>query len=266
MDIRVYTHARMSHQSTWAQAFADGLARHGIQVQVEERSNFQPCDLAVFWSHRPADVIQTQRARSADYLVMERGYLGDRFAHTSLRFNGLNGHGDCPHATGHRRAEQWQHLLQPWRSTGSYYLLAGQVPGDMSLADCPDYTAWLRSIPLEIFGKPVKFRGHPKAPHVSTPHQQLPADQTLAQQLQQACGLIAWNSNSTVESILAGVPTVAYSHGSMAWELAGHSLEEMGAYYGADRADWLNDLAFSQWTKDEIASGLAWEHLRRRYH
>jgi hypothetical protein len=69
---------------------------------------------------------------------------------------------------------------------------------------------------------------------------------------------VTFNSNSAVDAVLAGVPAYVEDEGGMAFDVASHTVGEI---HRPDRAQWAHDLAYCQWTVDEMASGATWEHL-----
>lgn len=251
---------------TQSEAFAAGLRAHGVEPEFRDRRSYELCDLAVMWAHKSPQIIAGQRGAGRDYLVLELAYFGDRRnKFVSLGYNGLNGHAefynrDCP-------GDRWaQHgvPVAPWKQGGDYVLLMGQIPTDASLATCPGYDHWLKSAvqAARVYGLPVRFRPHPRGPVIRDAPAPIMGGE-LDAALRGAALVIAWNSNSLVDAVLAGVPVIACDRGSMAWPVAAH---EIGAEpIRPDRTQWLHDLAYTQWTLDEIASGLAWGHLRQRY-
>lgn len=198
---------------------------------------------------------------------MERGYLGDRFQWYSMGWNGLNGHAEWPAAIddGSRFRQYHAALMKPWREpgSGSYVLLAGQVPGDQSL-DGHDLTRWYSNTALlasQRYGLPVRFREHPVAlerGYKRSPHYTEPIGGTLAEALAGAEVCITYNSNTGVEAVLAGVPTVVENRGAMAWPVAGH---RVGDRVTPDREAWAHALAWKQWRLEEIARGLPFVNL-----
>lgn len=254
------------------ESFASGLNRHGITPEMRFSAHYQPSELAVFWglAHHKA-VIQGQLANGADYLVMERGYIGDRFHWTSLGFNGLNGRAEFHNAGAPGdRWERHSHLLQPWRAAGDYALMLGQVPGDASLMG-RDLVAegWYATQALlaeKAWGVPAVFKEHPVARA-----RQAPRPESLAQlgglsmddALAKAHAAVTFNSNAAVDAVLAGVPAVTADPGSMAWAVSSHAPAE--PLWRGEREAWARRLAYAQWTRREIADGEAWAHLRRRY-
>ena len=63
--------------------------------------------------------------------------------------------------------------------------------------------------------------------------------------------------------MINGIPVVAMDPGSMAWGVARHDVTM--DFYMPDRRQWLYDLAYKQWTIEEVENGNAWEHLKQRY-
>ena len=259
MRVAVYARESAAHQITAARAFAEGLKRFGITAGVHSTGTYTPSDLAVFWGHRQHQIMQRQRSKGLDYLVMERGYIGDRFQYTSLGFNGLNGraefYADNMPAS---RGDRFRGTIKPWHS-GEYYLICGQVIGDASLNEV-DYPAWVMSLPREINGLPVMFRPHPVRFGYAVPFPLTTG--SLDEDLAGAAGVITFNSNSAVDALLAGTPAIACDAGSMVYGDVGHSTDD---WRKPHREEIINRLAWCQWTLDEIAAGAAWDHLRQRY-
>jgi hypothetical protein len=268
LDVVIYYRQPQS-PSEHVRMFADGLARHGIRAEIRSPQLYRRSDLAVFWAHKQQQIIQQQRDAGLDYLVMERGYFGDRFAMTSLGFNGLNGHADFHNANS--PADRWQRYgvpVQAWRddTEGEVIVIMGQVPTDASLKNCPNYRGWILHAAdkaTKAYGRKVYFRPHPHpAAQMFKPNIPLIGG-TLDSALKRAYAVIVWNSNSGVDTVLAGVPLICGDRGSMAYPMSTHSIGD--PLVRPDRHQWLNDLAYAQWSDGEIANGDAWNHLRQRF-
>lgn len=253
----------MGHQVIWATAFLEGLARHGITGHIETPNQYHHADLSVMWSYRHKALMETGKANGCDSLIMERGFVGDRQENTALGFNGLNGNATFVYqGDKSERGRRFYDLIQPWKNPaeGDYYLICGQVLGDMSLANCPDYPAWLASLPRQHKSKPVRFRPHPVGFSYEVPHSHTQG--TLAEDLAGARAMWCWNSNSAVDALLAGVHTVTFDKGSVVYEYTAHDLQTTVT---PARVHMVNALASAQWQCAEIASGEAWEHLKHYY-
>lgn len=248
-----------------AVAMASGLERHGYETAIVPKGSMPPegSPFIVCWGWR-----EGRRLREAGYnvLVMERGYLGDRFQWTSLGWNGLNGRAtwNAPADNGERFEKHFGRLLKPWKEDRSgYALLIGQVRGDAALTDVTiDHWYLEVAAALQRNGLKVKFRPHPEAVRrgiVGTALLNSRIGGTLEEALDGASCVVTYNSNTGVEAALAGVPVVAIDDGSMAWPVASHGIDQ--PLVTPDRSDWCRRMAWRQWSLDEITSGVAWEHV-----
>lgn len=237
-----------------------GLARHGVPVERFDGGYIPSADVVCCWGWRNGKVY---RASERQVLVAERGYVGDRFAWTSLGWNGLNGRATFPTGDGLRWEKHFAGLIQPWKSGGEYVLLAGQVEGDQSLAGV-NIKSWYAeaAAAMTAYGLPVYFRPHPEAVRrgQQTHVKGAPVLRgSLADALSGAAVVVTYNSNTGVDAVLAGVPTVACDRGSMAWDVTGH---EIGETVTPDRTEWAHRIAWAQWEMSEIADGTAWDAVR----
>lgn len=257
MRFDVISSHRAPHQLSHQAALIDGLAALGIEAKPifsheQAQEKYVAC-----WGWR---IGKHLRDRGHEVLVMERGYIGDRFAMTSLAWNGLNGHGrfpDYPDDGGARFRRMA--TLEPWKFYGDYALILGQVPHDASLGGrnlMPWYEDIAREI-HEIHKIPVLFRQHPDMTRKGL-KQYVPgtifSNGTLQEDLGRSLFTVCYNSNSGVDSVLAGVPAVVDDQGSMAYQVAGHDLRQVVQPY---REPWAHALAWKQWDIEEIRSGAA---------
>jgi len=240
---------RAPHHITHREAVEVGLRRHGVQGQYP--------NVVICWGWRTG---AQHRKAGRDVLVLERGYVGDRFQYTSIGWNGLNGLATFPDYPGDGGA-RFRSLgvpLQPWRPSGEYVLLVGQVHGDAALRGrnlAGWYVAAAKAATAE-YGLPVRFRPHPLEVRrlgvvrtvAGTQQDTGPLQDTLAR----AAVVVTWNSNTGVDGLLAGKPVVAAGDGAMAAPLAAR---ELGGRCDPDREAWAHALAWKQWTLDEIRSG-----------
>lgn len=267
--MRIAIAANATHQTVCGGLLAEGFERHGLKVRQTDRirqAADSDADLVVAWGWRNGLIARQNGKR---VLVMERAYLRDRFHWFSLGFDGLNGQAWFPNPNdgGDRWREHFDGLLDDPRpaGSGSYAVILGQVPGDAALLGAP-LSNWYRNAANRVrhaLGVPVVIRPHPgdKASAGLTEHFGFPViGGTLDEVLAGAAAVIAWNSNSLTDAALAGVPLVIGDRGAMTWPLGGDAIAGPRL---ADREAWSHRVAFSQWLPDEIASGLAWDHLRR---
>lgn len=224
-------------------------------------------DVHVVWGCHNKALISAVRARGEDLLVMERGYVGDRFVWTSLGWNGLNGNADfCNQAMPSDRFDKHlkKYMSDGWQiRPNGVCLIMGQVTRDAAVTHV-NIRSWYADAARKVreLGGSVKFRKHPRE---TGPAVALPQDfgVGLDKQLAQARCAITFNSNSGVDAVLAGVPTIAIDKGSMVHSLVDHSISLDPST--PNRQQWANDIAYAQWLPQEIEKGEAWEHLRRKF-
>jgi hypothetical protein len=260
MKIVCYAHA--AHQREAAERFAAGLSRHGIEAIHREPQNREDCDLAVVWGHRYYGIQSAQRAKGLHYLVMERGYIGDRFKWTSLGFDGLNGRAQFPQIDDGmaRWNKHFACYMKPWRTEAktSMAVIMGQARGDNSVKDV-NLVEWITNI-AESLGQTRYFpvlRPHPDDPKLEVKGVRK-LEGSLEEALNQAALVVTYNSNSGVDAVLAGVPTYAADPGSMVFDLSSKNFEPNTP----DRTAWCKKMAYTQWLPEEIESGEAWKALR----
>lgn len=266
--IDLYTNTA-AHQTKAMRLLRAGLESHGIKSQLKMTTGgIGKGEACVLWGTRYLE-------RADDYdtaYILEAGYYGkNRLSYYSLGINGLNGRADFKNNDS--PSDRWlTHgtSRQPWkdRGQGQYVLVMGQVPGDMATRNV-DLKTWYNGIIGLIKQRtslPVCFRPHPKSPHAGPPAG-LAVTQggSLEQALQDAAYVVTFNSNSGVDAALAGVPVYAQDQGSMAWPIAAHTLDALFDFEFKDRSQWLYNLAYTQWTADELSDGTAWSHICHKH-
>lgn len=238
------------------------------EKQLIRDFEYQPSDVAVIFgvykskvpiSWPRGKVFQSQRKNNKDVIVLETGYInrGDgNNHHYAAGFNGLNGRADFKNKN--MPGDRFFSLgieIKPW-AKGDHIVLCGQVPWDASV-DHINMMEWLgdayRLIRMRS-SRTVVVRHHPC---ISKP------TKTFLDEISEAHAVVTFNSNSGVEALIAGKPVFAFDEGSMAWPVCNKSFDLIENPVKPDRAQWLNDLAYSQWTPDEMKEGLAWKHLFR---
>lgn len=260
MSVAILSSPRARHQLDHQEALYEGLTSLGIPCHKTLSLAHTNGSAVACWGWRNGKIL---RDRGFDVLVMERGYIGDRFSYSSLAWNGLNGHAEFPvlEYDGGERFNRLGIELKPWRERNSkgYALILGQVPKDASLNGV-DMIPWYEQKATEAkehYGCDVFFRPHPDLKRAGINQRIKGAENlggTLEEALDGAAFTICFNSNSAVNSIVHGVRCVAGDRGTMAYEMCSTTVKILVA---RDRTLWAARLAHRQWTLDEIRSGEA---------
>ena len=245
----------------WPAQLAAGVAVHGDESHISQKPDGS--DVHAFWGmHRRWG--KTALAKGGPCLIVERAYLGDRFHWRAMGWNGLNGRADFLNADvpDDRWRKYWADSVKPWRDGGDYALVIGQVQGDASLEGANAYQ-WAVDACAKAkrkYGR-VVYRPHPLARHKRPIRGAEYQDGDIAEAFAGASVVITYCSNTAVEAVMAGIPAVAITPMSMAWDVTSH---DIGApLVRPDRGEWGRRLAYCQWLPEEIESGEAWAHLRK---
>lgn len=262
MKFAIYAQDAKPHQVDAAKAFESGIKKAGHDAIVAAHGFHEDADIVVGWGLR-----SEQLALGRPWICLEAGYInGTRgsYKENRLRFISANFGGtgnQCAKFYGmpSDRAEKHSLELSPWRvNKGGDVLFFGQVPGDASVAHFDYHMSLSAHLKLAQcrYGDAVKFRAHPLSnitfEFVRNDYLSLEAS------LRDAFCTVTFNSTATVEAVLAGVPSVTLDARSVAFPVTTHRI---GQVEFKEREQWLYNLAYMQWTLDELASGEAWRHL-----
>ncbi len=273
--IRVYLSGDLVHDRA-LEAFFEGCP---IQKEFVEGFKYEPSEVAViFGMHKSkvrrswprGKIFRQQRQNNLDVIVLETGYInrGDgENHHYAAGFNGMNGRADFRNKN--MGPERWEALgaqLKPY-SRGEKVILCGQVPWDASV-DHHDHKQWLTETAQKlrvITNRPLIFRPHPLAVSAIPKMTGMETStKTLAEDMKDAHCVITFNSNSGVEALIEGKAVFAFDEGSMVYDLANKNLANIEDPEYPNRQQWARNLAFCQWTLEEMRQGKAWHHLMRK--
>ncbi len=271
-----------SLQATCLEAFVRGLERRKLHHRVYELSEgYQACDVAVTFGvakrktvrgRAVGEVLHQHELRSGpgQNLVIERGFI-HRDRYYMVGWGGLNGRADFKNVQC--RGDRFRKLGVPvaaWRTSGEHVVLCGQIPWDAAVQDS-NHVRWCQETALQISrltSRPIVFRPHPLQP-AAVDMSMAPVKQstkpTLLEDLANAWAVVTYNSNAGVESALEGIPAFVADRGAMGYSILNHDLTKIETPAMDDRNPWLANLAYTQWTLDEIADGLAIHHLFEKH-
>lgn len=260
MIVALHHEPRLAHQKEWLGYFAKGMQEHGHRVRMKEGFDPVDCDLAVFWSIHPRTMAirENQKRNGNRFIVMERGFIGDRTKWASVGYDDIAGYADfCNENSPSDRWDKKTFDVEDWNPGSEYILLIGQVPTDSSLRGL-DWYKWHGETVRElqrIQKLPVRLRPHPIMDRNYK--------RSLAEDLESAACIVTYCSTTGVQAIEAGKPVIALSEGAMCYPVSGHSLEDVLKPPTPDRDQWLYDLMYAQWHKRELSTGRCWEHLKK---
>ena len=169
-----------------------------------------------------------------DVILLDRCYYGD--THDVARLGWLRPDGALTFAQGYHRPAP---ATKEWRYSGDTVLI---------LADFGQNT---KAIVAEARGyySEVRVRLHPANDQPG---------ETLQEAISRADAVIGTAGTALIQAILNGVPTTCLDPRHIARPVTAHVI---GDTHMPDRTAWLRDLAYAQWSHNEMQTGEAWEHL-----
>ncbi len=218
--------------------------------------------LNVTWTNLQAERV----GNDAPTCILEGGYTHSgcatyreqRLQNTSISWN--DSHGRSTWAPKYCPSDRWDMLgieLQPWRVGGYDAVILGQKNGDYVLPKnyLDRLPEWVRS--ASVAHDSARLRQHPIVQQYTGPVK------PLADDLAGAKCAITWNSTASVETVIAGIPTVCLDRYAITWPVTSHSI--VAPLYRGEREQWAYDLAYRQYTLSELRDGTAWEYIERGY-
>lgn len=153
--------------------------------------------------------------------------------------------------------------IKPWRDSGRHILIIG-MSGKGAVAEGFQPQMWERRTIDQLrrlTKRPLIYR--PKPNWIGArplPNAEFQRDVPLEEALKDCHAVVCYHSNVAVDAILSGVPAFC-QHGvaSVMCDNDMARIERPAMPKG--RKQWASDIAYCQWTMDEMKSGHAWQYL-----
>jgi len=248
------------------EAFEKGIKRLGYKTD----KNGIDVIWSVLWNGRMAanKAIWKRAARERrPVIVLEVGAL-QRNKLWKMGVGGVNNDAYFgPRANDRQRADKLGLTLDPWRTNDGPILFACQHNNSAQWNSPTSQERWTTET-IETIRKhtdrQIILRQHPRCP---IRFKNLPANTILQLpkkipntyddydfDVTRAYAVINWSSNPGIIAAMRGVP-VFTSFSSLAWSVANLDVNKINNPDTPDRRQWLNDLAHTEWTTEEIATG-----------
>ena len=255
------------------QAIAQGFSAQGHTVVYHDPT----ADAAVIWSMlwsgrmRPnQEVYQAFQRQGRPVIVAEVGMI-QRGQTWKI---GVNGTGIGSYNFDNlipNRAATLGLVSKPWRS-GTNIVIAMQRHDSGQWHDQPPINQWLESTVAEIRNhtdRSIVIRSHPRSgchippgclidrPHLNAGSYD---DFDFERVLDTAHCVLNWNSGPGPQAVINGVPAFV-GPSSLASPIANWDLSQIEKPSHPDRTQWLEQLAHTEWTVEEIKTGVPFQRL-----
>lgn len=275
-----FWHSDKPREHLLADAFAAGVRTHADDTC--ELRPLQPhivvaaCDVAVMVGVKSRELYQAHWAAGIHVIYLDKGYTRHSIPGPVKVWEYWRTAIDAHHPTGRLmrvarpddRAERLGLVLQPWRKKGSRIVLAGSSLKYHDFYGLRHPTTWAQKLVKQIqtvSELPIVYRPKPSwREAVPIDGTEFSRDGDITEVLENAWCLVTHGSNAVFEAAINGIPSVVLGD-AVAKPISSQTIEEIPnpklASY-ADRHQWLANLAYCQWTLEEMASGEAWSILR----
>lgn len=254
-------------------AMAQGAEREGYYVRQQDFTKYRrpDADIAVFYGAKDslADVLRDYPAAGRHTIFMDLAYWGRQFKglqeyhkvvvngrHPTAYFQKVKHPDDRVKVFG-LRPKRWTH--------GRHILLCGMSKkGSISFGYQPQ--EWERAAIAEIrkhSQRSIIYRPKPscrESPAIAGVRFS-PPTQKLSSVLTNCHAVVTRHSNTAVDALLAGVPVFCWDGVGQPMGLQDLSRIE-DPIYPEGRDQWLADVAYCQWTLEEMLNGTVWRHLK----
>lgn len=248
----------------------------------DRESTWHKCKNIIVSSGKPFVVIETPligRGPVTDilqdkwYRIGVNGFLADtgRFFRQNRNY---------PPDRWNKIKEQLGVELKPWKkpSEGNYIVVALQLPGDASLRGI-DISKWAAETVYTLrqyTDRPIIVRTPQldrefdkenilKITRIEGVSLVRGTRENLFDMIDNAYATVTYSSGFGVDSVIRGVPTIAMDPGNFAYSLGNNKLSQINDLVRtSDREQWLYNLSWAQWSRDEIKSGEAWRHIKEQ--
>jgi hypothetical protein len=164
--------------------------------------------------------------------------------------------------------------LKPWRKDGEHILICAQHSKSEQWRNMPTLERWLHDTIIELrknSQRPIVIRSHPRCPvrdnfrmfdrvtlqnpvHIDGTYDDFYLD------FSNCWAVISWSSNPGPQAVIAGIPAFV-GFDSLAYDVANHDLANIESPHMPNRDNWLLNYAHTEWTVDEIRSGIPFKRL-----
>ena len=272
----------------------DGINSLGLEYFSTSIKEYKPCDIAIVWgSHKNIrgdsyflkNIYDCQTRNGNKIVVIEKGFL-QREDYYLVGWDRPGGLGY--YKNENMSADRFKKLkieVKPWKQKQNEklnMLVCGQIPWDQNIQDI-SLRSWCGFVSHELSTKldksyKIRYKPHPKMMrHKGFGHRYDKAidmtsfgmatveEENLLKVIEEKKIdiVICYSSNSAVESVIGGIPTITFNQSSMAWDVTSHEINHgtITNPFMPDRTQWLNNLAYTQWNLEEISQGLPFKHL-----
>lgn len=259
-----------------AEAFIEGVRGHGDEGVVCHNGAppaFDQFDAVCMVGVKSREIFTKVKAAGAVPIMLDKGYVRTRRAgNRTWEFWRVSAHEHHPTSRlmGHSYpADRFESLgleLVKWRKSGLQILFAGSSGKYHEFYGLPDPTLYAQRIVdrlATMTDRPIVYRPKPSwREAVPIPGTRFSVGgEGITGALANAHCLVTHGSNACFEAALMGIPSIVLGD-AVAQPISSTTIADIESPLCGKRWQWFCNLAYRQWTEDEMRSGQAWETIR----
>lgn len=237
------------------------IGSNGKIVSVEEALNSDP-SIPLCWAGSHKETLYYHcLEKKRNFFNLDTGYFGNTKRKEFIRVS-VNNFQNCNPIT-QKPSDRWENLNIPIPSLsrGSSIVVVPPDYKKLKSLNLGSEEEWVDSVLLDIkkyTDRPIRVRYRPVSRNdrvISDTFYDYITDNTWC--------VVGHSSNALVEAAMVDIPVITLGH-SATKSLYPHSLNDIESINPVNlelKQSWLNHLSYSQFTRDELLSGLAWKLL-----
>ncbi len=261
-------------------AFASSLCDQNHIVSYNNIDSDVDVIWSVLWHGRMApnkEIFYRAREKNKPVVVVEVGSI-HRNITWKVGLNGIN-KSSLVYPTGNSayRASTLGLNLQDWKNnTNGHILICLQHNKSLQWENMPTLEKWVVDVISNIrqhTDRDIVVRPHPRCPISKLEHNFKNVQLQIPQRINgtyddfdasydNAYAVVNWSSNPAIEAVRRGIP-VFVGPNSIAATVGNLNLETINTPSQPDRQQWLNDLAHTEYTVEEISRGIPLNFLTK---
>ena len=204
-----------------------------------------------------------------EFYFMDHGYFTN--AHDAPHWLRITKNAHCQNKITNINPDRYEKFfktdIMPWKKNGRKILI---LPPTNTIANFFGVESWLQdtvSILKKHTDRTLDIREKPYNPTVAKDHVgatikvDKPTDHKGPINWSEYFACVSYNSNTMVESFKNGVPVFCDSENSAALPIAESNFTKIVSPKYEDRVALFSNLAYNNWTMEEMANGTAWRML-----
>lgn len=287
MKVVFYASHTKRFEQFLSKAMVDGAKAHGLDAEIRKSSDWKKTrkvdpeiDVAVIVGVKAGsrELWNAHRAANKKLIIIDKGYtrigggpLGTLYWRCSVgefQPNMFLMNGKFPGDRWNKTGVQ----IRDWRNNdGKYIVFAGSSQKYCDFHDLGDANEYAESVIKRVLNNKRKDQVVVYRPKPSWKHGRPIAGsefstsrESISRYFKHGYCVITFGSNAALEAICNGIPSIVLGDG-VARCVSSTSLDDLSNLKMLDPMDirqWLNNVAYCQWTLDEMASGEAWETMK----